>query len=145
MNNNPSNPVAYSNEPSSDPVGVNNTPISNYNLPTFRLGTQTGPCYVALKNSNDKFYCPICKSVENGSFRIISHNYNCPNKNKIYCQQPEISRELWLALGINPNTGENILDINENFNGGKRKRKRKTHRKRKVYRRKKSRRDGKKN
>lgn len=144
MNNNPSNPNVNLNQPSSDPVGVNNTPVSKYNLPTFRLGTQTGPCYVATKNSSDKFYCPLCNSVEKGSFRIISHTYDCLYKDRIYCQQPELRREQWLSVGIDPNTGQNMWsETMSNFNGGKRKRK--THRKRKTQRKTRARRHRKKN
>ncbi len=44
-------------------------------------------CYDPNILENGKYQCSICKSVEGGTERIISHNYNCPNKGKKYCGQ----------------------------------------------------------
>jgi len=43
-------------------------------------------CFVADKE-NGKYVCPECKAVEGGSARIITHNFNCKNKGKEYCQK----------------------------------------------------------
>ena len=49
-------------------------------------------CYDAQTNSEGKFFCPLCNAVEGGTYRIITHKFDCDNKNYArYCQQPEIS------------------------------------------------------
>ncbi len=45
-------------------------------------------CYEANINDNGKYVCPSCGSSEGGTMRIITHNFNCPNKGKKYCQSP---------------------------------------------------------
>lgn len=45
-----------------------------------------GPCYDATI-IDGKYVCPVCKSVEEGSLRIITHNFDCVNKNKDYCRK----------------------------------------------------------
>lgn len=45
-----------------------------------------GPCYNAEVNESNKFRCPECKTAEAGTLRVITHNYNCSNKGKHYCQ-----------------------------------------------------------
>jgi hypothetical protein len=42
-------------------------------------------CYTA-DVVDGKYVCPICKNVEGGTMRIITHNFNCPNRGKKYCQ-----------------------------------------------------------
>lgn len=46
-------------------------------------------CYDAVKDG-EKYMCPICRAKEGGSLRIITHNYDCVNKGKLYCQQPPL-------------------------------------------------------
>ncbi len=46
-------------------------------------------CYDAIKEG-EKFVCPVCRAKEGGSSRMITHNWNCPNKGKVYCQQPPL-------------------------------------------------------
>ncbi len=48
-------------------------------------------CYNAAKDG-EKFMCPICQAKEGGSLRMITHNWDCPNKGKLYCQQPPLPR-----------------------------------------------------
>jgi hypothetical protein len=43
-------------------------------------------CFVA-DEKDKKYVCPECKAVEGGSARIITHNFNCKNKGKEYCQK----------------------------------------------------------
>ena len=43
-------------------------------------------CYVP-NIINSKYQCPICKSVEGGTSRIITHNSGCQNNGKKYCGQ----------------------------------------------------------
>ena len=47
----------------------------------------SGPCFNAVMD-NGKYKCPICQTVEAGSFRIITHSHDCENNGKRYCQQP---------------------------------------------------------
>jgi len=44
-------------------------------------------CFVADENEKKQYVCPECKAVEGGSARIITHNFNCKNKGKEYCQK----------------------------------------------------------
>ena len=44
-------------------------------------------CFVADENEKKLYVCPECKAVEGGSARIITHNFNCKNKGKEYCQK----------------------------------------------------------
>jgi len=44
-------------------------------------------CFVADENEKKQYVCPECKAVEGGSARIITHNFNCKNKDKEYCQK----------------------------------------------------------
>jgi len=54
--------------------------------------TNTEGCYDAEINDNGKYFCPLCKAVEGGTYRIITHKFDCDNKKYArYCQQPEIS------------------------------------------------------
>ena len=43
-------------------------------------------CYTA-DVVGGKYVCPICKQVEGGIHRIITHYFNCPNKGGEYCQK----------------------------------------------------------
>jgi len=43
-------------------------------------------CFVA-DEKDKKYMCPECKAVEGGSAHIITHNFNCKNKGKEYCQK----------------------------------------------------------
>jgi hypothetical protein len=43
-------------------------------------------CYTA-DIMNGKYVCPKCGNVEGGTLRIITHNFNCPNYKKEYCQR----------------------------------------------------------
>lgn len=47
-------------------------------------------CYNASINNNEKFYCPICNSVEDEN-RIITHTYLCDNNKKDYCQNKKLN------------------------------------------------------
>ncbi len=44
------------------------------------------PCYVAEVMPDGKLQCPLCKKVEGGTSRIITHVYNCQNNTKPYCR-----------------------------------------------------------
>jgi len=44
-------------------------------------------CYDPNITNDGKHQCPICKSVEKGTSRLINHNFGCQNKGKNYCVQ----------------------------------------------------------
>ena len=44
-------------------------------------------CFTALKNEDDKYYCPRCLRVEEGLVRKIHHKYTCGYFGSNYCQQ----------------------------------------------------------
>jgi hypothetical protein len=44
-------------------------------------------CYEADLTVHNKYQCPLCKSIEGGTLRIITHPFTCPNKFKKYCKQ----------------------------------------------------------
>ena len=61
-------------------------PSTDPNTSLFTKAVSSSNCFVADKE-NGKYVCPECKAVEGGSKRIITHNFNCKNKGKEYCQQ----------------------------------------------------------
>ena len=44
-------------------------------------------CFMALKNEDDKYYCPKCLREEEGLVRKIHHKYTCEYFGSNYCQQ----------------------------------------------------------
>ncbi len=50
---------------------------------TNKIGTN---CYEAIVNDEGEYMCPYCDTVAGGTSKIINHNYNCPNRDKKYCQ-----------------------------------------------------------
>ena len=51
------------------------------------VAVPSSDCFVADENEKKLYVCPECKAVEGGSARIITHNFNCKNKGKEYCQK----------------------------------------------------------
>jgi hypothetical protein len=44
-------------------------------------------CFEAGLTADNKYQCPLCKSIEGGTLRIITHPFSCPNRSKKICQQ----------------------------------------------------------
>jgi hypothetical protein len=63
-----------------------NTPVADPKSYLSAKAVPSSNCFVA-DEKDKKYVCPECKAVEGGSARIITHNFNCKNKGKEYCQK----------------------------------------------------------
>ena len=64
-----------------------NTPVADPKSYLSAKAVPSSNCFVADENEKKQYVCPECKAVEGGSARIITHNFNCKNKGKEYCQK----------------------------------------------------------
>ena len=68
-------------------------------------------CYVPEVMSDGKLQCPVCKQVEGGTLRIITHKYQCLYNGKPYCDYKPPMIALATAVHANQLNRETAYDI----------------------------------
>lgn len=93
-------------------------------------------CYDA-NEINGKYLCPKCNVIERGTYRIISHNFNCDNTGKYYCQSFENEETPQLGGKRRTRRRMNKKKTKRKANKKTRMKRRKTHKKKTNKRRRK--------